>query len=173
MVRKLYPRQISAGTEAVVVALSETEVGKMWGDPEAAAAEAANFLYANGINGLMARMLRHDEYAPTGGAVLVLERLYPLDFRTHEVELRRGLLEVFADELHELHAAGFVHGHLQRQTGFTSGAWDNILLTADGLRLIDAGRAILEEESTDDAFERAVDAEESSLQAFSEYFLSR
>jgi serine/threonine protein kinase len=46
--------------------------------------------------------------------MLVMERLYPLDFRSFEVEKRKLIIEVFEDELNELHRQGFVHRDLKR-----------------------------------------------------------
>lgn len=171
MLSKIYPRQLSAGTEAVVVALSDTEAGKMYQQAAAAEAEAARLEFANSVNGLMARLLRVDKF--DGHAVLVLERLHPMDFRSIEVDKRKALLEVLGDELRELHEAGFVHNHLQREAGFTSEEWDNILLTESGLRLIDAGRSMLRHETEEATFDAAIAAELQSLEAFGEMFLVR
>lgn len=168
-----YPRQLSAGTEAVVVALSDQEVGKLFPEGGRATAEAEKLEAANAINGLMVRLLRLDTYEPTGSAVLVLERLRPLEFRAVEVEKRRSFLEVFTDELEELHSAGFVHGHLQRESGFTAAVWDNILLTDTGLRLIDAGRSLLREGADAETFEAVRSRERADLEAFRDHFLSR
>ncbi len=170
---KSYSRQLSAGSEAVVVALSDTEAGKLFPDGTAATAEAETLQAANAVNGLLVRLLRLDTYEPTSSAVLVLERLRPLDFRAVEVERRSAYLEVFTDELEELHAAGFVHGHLQREAGFGSGEWDNILLTDTGLRLIDTGRAVLRDATDEAAFDAALQAERTAVEAFREHFLSR
>ncbi len=171
MFSQIYPRQLSAGTEAVVVALSDTEAGKMYQDAAAAEAEADKLSFANGINGLLNRLFRKDDFETH--AVLVLERLRPLDFRSMEVETRKALLEVLSDELRELHEGGFAHGHLQREEGFTGGVWDNILLTEISLRLIDAGRAVLRHEVSEEDFDRAVAADHQAVDAFSEYFMAR
>lgn len=171
MLSKIYPRQLSAGTEAVVVALSDTEAGKMYQQSAAAEAEAARLEFANGINGLMVRLSRLDKF--DDHAVLVLERLYPMDFRSIEVDKRKALLEVLGDELRELHEAGFVHNHLQREAGFTSGKWDNILLTQGGLRLIDAGRSLLRSETEEATFDAAVASELQQLELFGEMLLAR
>lgn len=171
MLSKIYPRQLSAGTVAVVVALSDTEAGKMYQDADAAEAEAEKLHFANSINGLMNRLLRKDEFETH--AVLVLERLRPLDYRSMEVETRKALLEVLTDELRELHEGGFAHGHLQREAGFTSDVWDNILLTEISLRLIDADRAVLRHEVSEEDFDRAVAADLRALESFREYFMTR
>jgi hypothetical protein len=170
---KAFARQLSAGTEAVVVALSDTEVGKLFPDGALAAREAEKLEFANGVNGLMSKLLRVDTYDPTGGVVLVLERLRSLDFRSAEVERRSAYLDVFVDELEELHTAGFIHGHVRREPGFTSEPWDNIILTNTGLRLIDAGRAILREAVTEGEFDQALRQEREALEAFREYLLHR
>ena len=71
-------------------------------------------------------LIREDKFE--SHAVLVLERLYAMDFRSIEIDKRKGFLEVMEDEIRELHEAGFAHNHLQREEGFTSGKWDNICL---------------------------------------------
>lgn len=171
MLSKVYPRQLSAGTEAVVVALSDTEAGKMYQGRAAAETEATRLEFANGINSLLVRLVRLDAFETH--AVLVLERIYPLDYRALEIDKRKAFLEVLDDELRELHEAGFVHGHLQREEGFTSEEWDNILLTETGLRLIDAGRSLLKSEVGEEAFSDAVAVELEALDAFREYLLAR
>lgn len=171
MLSKIYPRQLSAGTEAVVVALSETEAGKMYQQPTAAEAEAARLAFANEVNSLLVRLIRLDKF--DNHAVLVLERLHPMDFRSIEVDKRKAFLEVLTDELRELHEAGFVHNHLQREAGFTSGKWDNILLTKSGLRLIDAGRSLLRHETEEATFDAAVAAELQALESFGDMLLAR
>ncbi|RYD53407.1 MAG: hypothetical protein EOP52_04545 [Sphingobacteriales bacterium] len=171
MLSKIYPRQLSSGAEAVVVALSDTEAGKMYQSAPAAEAESQKLQFANDINGLMVRILRTDVFE--NHAVLVLERLYPLDFRSMEVEKRKNLLDVFVDELRELNEGGFVHGHLRREPGFMSDPWDNILLTEDGLRLIDAGRSVLRQDVPEATYDEALAAEALALDAFREWFIAR
>lgn len=171
MLSKISPRQLSSGTEAVVVALSDTEAGKMYQEAADAAAEAARLEFANGVNGLLVRLIRQDQFE--SHAVLVLERLYPMDFRSIEVDKRKALVEVLSDELRELHEAGFVHNHLQREAGFTSGKWDNILLTEGSLRLIDAGRSLLRNETDEATFDAAVVAELQALDLFRDFILAR
>lgn len=55
-----------------------------------------------------------------------------MNFRSYEVKIRELLLEVFEDELTELHKAGFVHRHLKRQPTISELSYDNILLTKEG-----------------------------------------
>ena len=49
----------------------------------------------------------------------------------------------FEDELNELHKSGFVHHHITRPSSEQGMAFDNVLLTDDGLCLIDVGISAL------------------------------
>lgn len=75
--------------------------------------------------------------------MLIMERLYPLDFRSFEVERRKLIIEVFEDELAALHRQGFVHRDLKRPSNLSGENYDNIFLTNQGLRLIDVGISAL------------------------------
>ncbi|MFN3345585.1 MAG: hypothetical protein ACK412_08035, partial [Chloroherpetonaceae bacterium] len=112
-----YPKQLSKGTNNRVIALSESEVGKIFdGDTRSdIGSEAEKMKFANAINGLVVRFIRLD--IADEAEMLVMERLYPLDFRAVEVEKRELYLEVFEDELRALHKSGFVHRDLARPSG--------------------------------------------------------
>lgn len=106
-----YPRLLSYGANNRVIALGETEDGKIFdGDTRSdIGSEAEKMKFANGVNGLVVRFVRLDFHAATGAAMLVMERLYPLDYRAYERERRELWLDVFRDEIAQLHSAGFVH----------------------------------------------------------------
>ena len=95
---KCYPRQLSRGANNAVIALSETEVGKLFtGDTSSdIGSEAEKMRYANGANSLVVNFLRLEANAEAAADMLVMERVYPLDFRSHEVERRELWLSVFA-----------------------------------------------------------------------------
>ncbi|TAE30556.1 MAG: hypothetical protein EAZ92_04395 [Candidatus Kapaibacterium sp.] len=178
--QKRYPRQLSRGANNAVVALSPTEAGKLFADDTRSdiGSEAEKMRFANEVNSLVVRFLRLDIHAPTdanaGGApMLVMERLYPMDFRAYEQEKRDLWLDVFRDELAALHKAGFVHRDLRRPSNIVGAPFDNILLTAEGLRLIDVGISALRTSVGNDLFTRFVEHEHQKLEAFSEYFLER
>lgn len=105
--------------------------------------------------------------------MLVIERIYPIDFRAYEVERRELWLSVFLDELQQLHKAGFVHRDIKRPSNLTGLAFDNILLTETGLRLIDVGISAIKEQVGDTIFNKYLEIENSELKEFSEYFLNR
>lgn len=105
--------------------------------------------------------------------VLVMERLYPMDFRAYEFERRQLWFDVFEDELRELHNAGFCHRDLRRPSNMPGLTFDNILLTNKGLRLIDVGISFMREKVGDRLFERAVAEEMKELAEFREVFLNR
>ncbi len=170
-----HPRLLSAGNNNKVVALSATEVGKLFaGDTRSdIGSEAEKMQVANQINSLIVRFLRLDIDNETDSEMLVMERLYPFDFRAYEVAKREPWLEVFEDEVKGLHRKGFVHGDLERPSGTSGEKYDNIFLTETGLRLSDVGISVLREKVGDKLFERRVRQELEELEKFGQYFLNR
>ena len=126
-----------------------------------------------GVNDLVVRFLRIDQHAETGAELLVMERLYPLDYRTFEVEKRELFLEVFEDELKQLHKQGFVHRDIKRPPSESGLPYDNVFLTTTGIRLIDVGIAALRSQVGDRVFEKYIESELQELAAFKKYFIER
>lgn len=170
-----YPRLLSSGANNRVIALSETEVGKLFvGDTRSdIGSEAEKMKYANGVNGLVTRFIRLDFNEELDAEMLVMERIYPIDYRAYEVEKRELWIDVFEDELKELHKAGFVHRDIKRPSNLTGLAFDNILLTGEGLRLIDVGISALSSQVGPVLFEKYLANELKEVQEFREYFLNR
>ena len=82
-------------------------------------------------------------------------------------------MDVFEDDLQKLHRAGFVHRHLKRPSNIGGLAFDNILLTPAGLRLIDVGISALQSQVGDKIFGKYVEIETKEIAEFREYFLNR
>jgi serine/threonine protein kinase len=158
-----------------VIALSETEVGKLFVDDSRSdiGSEAEKMQFANAINGLVVKFIRMDYDDELEAEILVMERLQPLDYRAFEVEIRELWLDVFKDELRQLHKAGFVHRDLKRPSNISGLAFDNILLTTKGLRLIDVGISTLQSQVGKRIFEKYIEKEEKEMMEFEEYFLNR
>jgi serine/threonine protein kinase len=173
--QKRYPHQLSRGANNAVIALNQTEAGKLFADDTRSdiGSEAEKMRFANSVNGLVVRFLRLDIHTETGVPMLVMERLYPMDFRAYEQEKRALWLDVFRDELEALHKAGFVHRDLRRPSNIVGAPFDNILLTSEGLRLIDVGISALCQSVGDDLFTRFLEYERQEIEAFAEYFLER
>ncbi len=172
--KKRYPRTLSSGTNNTVVALTETEVGKLFaGDTRSdIGSEAEKMKFANAVNDLVVRFIRLDEWnAET--EMLVMERLYPMDFRAYEQEKRELWLDVFESEIEELHKAGFTHRDIRRPSDMPGLTFDNIFLTQTGLRLIDVGISALRSQVGDRLFDRFVQQELSEINEFKTFFLSR
>ena len=171
---KRYPRTLSAGANNTVIALSESEVGKLFtGDTRSdIGSEAEKMKFSNRVNNLVVRFIRLDEFSPDA-EMLVMERLFPLDYRAFEYERRELLLEVMEDELRQLHTAGFVHRDLRRPSDMPGFFFDNIFLTQTGLRLIDVGISALLTQVGERLFNRFVEQELQELAKFREFFLSR
>lgn len=170
-----YPRLLSSGANNRVIALSETEVAKLFvGDTRSdIGSEAEKMKFANKVNGLVAHFIRLDFDEDLQAERLVMERLYPIDYRAYEVERRELWLEVFEDEIKQLHTAGFVHRCIKRPSNLTGLAFDNILLTDKGLRLIDVGISAIRTQVGDMLFNKYIEVEMKELEEFREYFLNR
>ena len=172
---KRYPRTLSSGANNTVIALSQTEVGKLFhGDTRSdIGSEARKLRFANQVNDLCAGFIRLDVDEALDSDLLVMERLYPLDFRAFEYERRELLLDVFEDDLKALHRAGFCHRDLRRPSDMPGLRYDNIFLTERGLRLIDVGISFLREEVGDKLFDRSVEREWLEFEEFRTFFLNR
>ena len=170
-----YPRLLSSGENNKVIALSETEVAKLYvGDTRSdIGSEAEKMKYANNINNLVCRFVRLDFDESLQSDMLVMERIYPIDYRAYEVEKRELWVEVFFDEMKELHNAGFVHRDIRRPSEISGQAFDNILLTNNGIRLIDVGISALRTQVGARLFDKYIEIENSELEGFKTYFLSR
>ncbi len=172
--KKRYPRTLSSGANNTVIALSDAEAGKLFaGDTRSdIGSEAEKMRFANGINGLVVRFQRLD-ILNEDTEMLVMERLYPMDFRAYEFEKRELWLDIFEDELTALHRAGFVHRDLRRPSDMPGERFDNIFLTPTGFRLIDVGISALHSKVGERLFKRFVEQEMAELALFKTFVLSR
>lgn len=170
-----YPRLLSYGANNKVIALTEEAVAKLYtGDTRSdIGSEADKMKYANTVNGLVCKFLRLDYNDTLQAEMLVMERIYPIDYRAHEIEKRELWLDVFLDEIHQLHLAGFVHRDIRRPSDLTGQLYDNILLTTNGIRLIDVGISALLSQVGDKLFNKYVETELLELEEFKNYFLTR
>lgn len=94
--------------------------------------EAEKMKFANQVNGLVVRFIRLDLNEELDADMLVMERLYPLDYRAFEHERRLLWVDVFEDELKALHKAGFVHRGLKRPSEMAGLKYDNVFMTDKG-----------------------------------------
>lgn len=170
-----YPRTLSKGANNLVIALNETEAGKLFtGDTRSdIGSEAEKMKFANTINELVVRFIRLDINEEMDSDMLVMERLYPLDFRAFEFQRRELLFDVFEDDLRQLHQSGFVHRDLKRPSEMPGFPFDNIFLTEKGLRLIDVGISALQSQVGERLFERFIQQELKELEEFRQFFLNR
>ena len=170
-----YPRRLSSGANNTVIVLSDTEVAKLFtGDTRSdIGSEAEKMKVANTINELVVKFIRLDYSDELQAEMLVMERIRPIDYRAHEVERRELWYDVFADELAQLHQAGLVHRDLKRPSDLDGLAFDNILLTEQGLRLIDVGISALRSQVGNLIFEKYLNIEQTELLLFRDYFLNR
>jgi serine/threonine protein kinase len=171
---KKYPKTLSSGANNTVIALSESEAGKLFFENTRSeiGSEAEKMKFANNINDLVVKFVRLD-LLPDDTEVLVMERLYPIDFRAFEFERRQLIFEVFEDELIQLHANGFVHRDIRRPSDMPGFSFDNIFLTDKGIRLIDVGISALKSQVGDKLFDKFVTQEIAELKAFETFFINR
>jgi tRNA A-37 threonylcarbamoyl transferase component Bud32 len=174
-VKSLYPRILSRGNNNAVIALSDDEVAKLFGleNRQEIKEEAQKLRFANTINELVVKFIRLDFDAMTHTNQLVMERLYPMDYRSYEIERRELWFEVFEDELRQLHQAGFVHRDICRPSNVGGLRYDNIFLTSKGLRLIDVAISALRNEVDEKLFRLYVQNEWKEVEEFKQYFLRR
>lgn len=172
---KRYPKTLSIGANNTVIAVSETEVGKLYSEDTRSdiGSEAEKMKLANKINTLVVKFIRLDLDEATNSDMLVMERLYPMDFRAYEAGKRELWFDVFEDELNELHKAGFVHRDIKRPAELSGMPYDNVLLTEKGLRLIDVGISAVKESVGEKLFNKYIEEELKELIEFKEYFLTR
>jgi serine/threonine protein kinase len=170
-----YPRKLSSGANNIVIALSETEAAKLFLQDTRSdiGSEAEKMKFANSVNGLVAHFIRLDFDEDLGAEMLVMERIYPIDYRAYEVEKRELWYDVFEDELNQLHQAGFVHRDIRRPSGLKGLYFDNVLLTTQGLRLIDVGMSALKTQVSEKIFNKYAATELEEIQIFRKYFLNR
>ena len=170
-----YPRKLSSGANNTVIVLSDTTVAKLFVNDTRSdiGSEADKMKYANTINGLVVKFegLQYNEAVQA--EMLIMERIKPIDFRAYEIEIRELWIDVFEDELKQLHANGFVHRDLKRPSDIGGLAFDNILLTEKGLRLIDVGISALLTQVGKDIFKKYIEIEVDEMKLFREYFLNR
>jgi serine/threonine protein kinase len=170
-----YPRRLSSGTNNTVIVLNEAEVAKLFTDDTRSeiGSEANKMKFANEVNTLVSKFLRLEFNAEINAEMLVMERIHPIDFRSHEVEIRELWMDLFEDELKQLHKAGFVHRELKRPSNIGGLAFDNILLTKTGLRLIDVGISAFKSQVGEKIFEKYLEVEIKEMEEFRLYFLNR
>jgi serine/threonine protein kinase len=172
---KKYPRKLSAGANNTVIVISDIEVAKLFTNDTRSdiGSESEKMKFANGINKLIVKFLRLEFNEELEAEMLIMERIKPIDFRAYEIEIRELWLDVFEDEIKELHQAGFVHRDLKRPSNIGGLAFDNILLTEQGLRLIDVGISALKSQVGNQIFEKYIEIENQEIALFKEYFLNR
>jgi len=135
--------------------------------------EIKRLVFANAINDLMVRFIRKDKFEDNTD-MLVMERLYPIKYHSISKKERILVFEKFEEQIFELHINGFLHGDIQHPMRAEAEIlFDNIILTKDGLRLIDTGFSLIKkEEPNKDKYRNLMRQEILEFLNFKEFFLS-
>ena len=129
--------------------------------------------FTNSVNGVVSKFFRLDYSETLLAEMLVMERIYPIDYRAHEIEKRALWYDVFLDKMEQLHKAEFVHRNIRRPSDITGQPFDNILLANNGIRLIDVGISALLSQVGDKLYNKYLETVIKELQEFKAYLLSR
>ena len=177
---------LESTTHSIIYIISEMEVGKvhsthfywadmqgnridfLFGDRNTIDEQIRLLKFANNVNDLLVKFERKDEYQ--GNEMLVMERLYPVseDCFT-KIEKDKFMVDL-ETKLKALHEAGFVHGDIKRPRLPIPECFNNIILTKEGFRLIDADfSSTLTLENIKGFIHRKWD-EEAELKSFRTYF---
>ena len=88
--------------------------------------------------------------------ILAMKRLYIFEPRSFEIE-----------KLKRLHKNSFVHRQVKRKTGYGGSQFENVVFTAEGIRLIDVGISGIKEKAGENLFNKYI---ESELKEAGEYY---
>ncbi|MBD2201624.1 hypothetical protein H6G33_09715 [Calothrix sp. FACHB-1219] len=170
MIDKKKYNLLSEGANGKVIELDSNRVAKIFelGDSKR---ETSLMQQANQINELVCKFLKTEFTSNYSKELMIMERLYPLQYRAITVVERERMFEEFIKQIKELHSNGFAHWDIKRPSHAVSSSdryWDNIILTRDGIRLIDTGNSV----STEDPdFEEACEDDIRSAMEFKKIFL--
>lgn len=138
---------LSRGDNNRVVALDEKRVGKLFDLGSNACVEEFGMqeigYYINGLICKPIEIRTTDSYEYD---LLISERLYALEVRALSSNQRKKFGDRFLEQVNQLHTEGFAHWDIKRPDSHTYGSsWDNIILTREGVRLIDCGISVTSE----------------------------
>jgi len=129
--------------------------------------------FANTVNDLVVKFMRLNYDETLQADMLVMERIYPIDFRAYEVEKRALWMDVLTSEITQLHQAGFVHRAIRRPSDISGQPFDNVLLTNNGISFIDVGISAMQSKVANMLFNKYIEIEQKELAEFKNYFLNR
>ena len=159
---KYYTKLISASFNSAVYALDKKRVAKILANNSLLQLnkEAEKMKFANAVNNLVVKFyeLKIDD---SGFHMLVMERLFSMEYRAFESGQILKFLKSFRKKLVELHSEGFVFNDLNNTVLIDKRGevHTNYILTKSGFRLFDTGLSISREDVGDQEFEKLVERE--------------
>lgn len=170
--QKRLSRQLSFAANNPVIALDEKEAAKIFsGDTSSdIGSEAGKMKFTNAVNSLVVTFIPLDYDEANKWDLLAMERLYALDYSSMDIEKHEWWMDVFEDEIKQLHAAGFVHRDIKRPSKIKGDRFDNVFLTANGIRLIDVGISARREQVGSKLFAKYGATELEDMGNFKEFF---
>ncbi|HIP13604.1 MAG TPA: hypothetical protein EYG73_12925 [Arcobacter sp.] len=159
-------------SEIGVIAISDTLVAKVFKDKSDLEKESKNLQFANSINGLFVKFERN--IFLKNNNLMIMERVFSLEFRAYEYSKKLEFFNKFQESMNELHQYGFVFRDIMT-TYFGGGReFPNIILTHEGIRLIDTELSVLATEVDIETFNEYVTIEKKEIEGyFKEYFLNK
>lgn len=163
-----YPHEIARGRNSIIFAISSTTVKKIFPFNSRASFsdELVNLNFANSINDLAVKFIDIEL-----DNSIIMERLYPLEYKAFEYEERKVFLDKFIYQLEELHIKGIVHQAINKKYLDAKDCYSSIILTQTGLRLIDFGISSLRSNYPDSIFNKYVEEENEEIKKFCDVFL--
>jgi tRNA A-37 threonylcarbamoyl transferase component Bud32 len=129
---------IGSGYFCKTILYTEDLVAKVFFNRKSAQKEYNALKFAAQVNNLLCSPVELIDYLDF--QLLILERLKPVSWS--EISNKKDLVDKAKLQLKQLHEAGFTHNDIKRPLG-CSDLWNNIIVSKEGIRLVDVGEAYI------------------------------
>lgn len=158
--------------DIIVIAYNKTLVAKIYGEQsyQLVSNEIYKLCYANKINDLVVKFIElvQDKW---GNYLLITERLFAYEKRSFSALERSDYIRTFRNKLFQLHEKGFVHRDLINRNKLDY-IYHNFLFTDKGIRLLDVGMSVLEEQVGKEKFLSFIKQEKEDLSILENFILN-